>query len=202
MAHVLTLAGSPARPSRTEQLLHHVGHRLSRGQGNEAGHGTGHRIRHLAVRDLPAEALLAADHGHPAIRRAVASVADADALVIGSPVYKAAYSGLLKVFLDVLPRTALRGKPVLPLLTGGSPAHVLALDYALRPVLTALGGDTVLRGWFVLDRHITTGRAPEAEIRLAAEAEPGLAQAVGELADALTARHSAGIPLTAGSPAA
>lgn len=41
-----------------------------------------------------------------------------------------------------------------PLATGGSPAHVLALDYALRPVLTALGAE-VSQGRFILDRHIT-----------------------------------------------
>lgn len=43
---------------------------------------------------------------------------------------------------------------MLPLATGGSPAHVLALDYALRPVLTALGAQ-VTQGRFVLDRHVT-----------------------------------------------
>jgi FMN reductase len=60
-------------------------------------------------------------------------------VVVATPVYKAAYSGLLKVFLDVLPQTALKGKLVLPLATGGSPHHMLALDYALRPVLQSLG---------------------------------------------------------------
>ncbi len=56
-------------------------------------------------------------------------------MVIGTPVYKAAYSGLLKSLLDLLPQYALAGKTVLPLATGGSTAHVLAIDYALRPVL-------------------------------------------------------------------
>jgi FMN reductase len=44
---------------------------------------------------------------------------------------------------------------VLPPATGGSPAHVLALGYALRPVLTALGAQ-VSQGRFVPDRHIMT----------------------------------------------
>jgi FMN reductase len=34
-------------------------------------------------------------------------------VLIGTPIYKAAYSGLLKLFLDGLPAGALRGKPVL-----------------------------------------------------------------------------------------
>ena len=76
-------------------------------------------------------ALLSADITDPTIAEAVAAVADADAIVVATPVYQAAYSGLLKVFLDLLPQFAFRGKAVLPIVTGGSPAHVLAVDYAL-----------------------------------------------------------------------
>ncbi len=32
---------------------------------------------------------------------------------------------------------------------------MLAVDYALRPVLSSMGADHITRGWFVLDRHIT-----------------------------------------------
>ena len=74
---------------------------------------------------------------------------DADAIVVATPVYQAAYSGLLKVFLDLLPQFAFRGKAVLPIVTGGSPAHVLAVDYALRPVLANLGAAHIGQGWFV-----------------------------------------------------
>ena len=68
--------------------------------------------------------------------------------------YQAAYSGLLKVFLDLLPQFAFRGKAVLPIVTGGSPAHVLAVDYALRPVLANLGAAHIGQGWFVPSSHI------------------------------------------------
>ncbi|GAB2803269.1 hypothetical protein GCM10027073_39690 [Streptomyces chlorus] len=93
----------------------------------------------LDVRTLPAEALLGADFRHPAITGAAALFERADAVVIGTPVHKAAYSGLLKSLLDLLPQYALAGKSVLPLATGGSTAHVLAIDYALRPVLSSMG---------------------------------------------------------------
>ena len=63
-------------------------------------------------------------------------------MVVSTPVYKAAYSGVLKVFLDLLPQFGLAGKVVLPLVTGGTASHVLAIDYALRPVLLALGAST------------------------------------------------------------
>ncbi|MEV0406902.1 NADPH-dependent FMN reductase [Actinoallomurus sp. NPDC050550] len=101
------------------------------------------------------EALLGANFSHPAIVAATELFERADGVVIGTPVYKAAYSGLLKSLLDLLPQFALTGKTILPLATGGTTAHVLAIDYALRPVLTSMGADHIVQGWFVLDRDIT-----------------------------------------------
>jgi FMN reductase len=75
-------------------------------------------------------------------------------VVISSPVYKASFSGVLKVFLDLLPQFGLGGKVVLPLMTGGTTAHVLAIDYALRPVLLTLGALHVVTGLFLLDKSI------------------------------------------------
>ena len=114
----------------------------------------GHRTHQLQVRDLPATALVQADFGHAGLIAARALVSDADALIIATPVYKAAYSGVLKAFLDLLPQTALRNKTVLPLATGGSPHHMLALDYALRPVLSALGARHVLPSVYATDAQV------------------------------------------------
>ncbi|MDC7335889.1 NADPH-dependent FMN reductase [Streptomyces lydicus] len=146
MATVLSVSGSPSATSRTARLLRHLDARLA---------DEGHRVVPLDVRTLPAEALLGADFGHPAIVEATELFARADGIVIGTPVYKAAYSGLLKALLDLLPQYALTGKTVLPLATGGSTAHVLAIDYALRPVLQSMGAAHIVQGWFVLDRHLT-----------------------------------------------
>ncbi len=145
MATVLSVSGSPSPTSRTARLLRHLDVKLTR---------AGHRVVPLDVRDLPAEALTGADVRHPAIVATAELFARADGAVIGTPVYKASYSGLLKSLLDLLPQYALGGKTVLPLATGGSPAHVLAIDYALRPVLSSMGAEHVTQGWFVLDRHI------------------------------------------------
>ncbi|ARF71903.1 NADPH-dependent FMN reductase [Streptomyces sp. NPDC012600] len=148
MATVLSVSGSPSATSRTARLLRHLDADLI---------AQGHEVIPLDVRTLPAEALLGADFAHPEIVRATELFARADGIVIGTPVYKAAYSGLLKTLLDLLPQYALTGKTVLPLATGGTTAHVLALDYALRPVLSSMGAAHIVPGWFVLDRHITTG---------------------------------------------
>jgi FMN reductase len=108
-------------------------------------------VHHLQVRDLPASDLLAADRSGPAIGDALARIHAADGIVITTPIHKASYSGLLKCLLDLLPQDELAGKVVLPVAIGGSLAHLLALDYALRPVLAALAARQVTAGAFLLD---------------------------------------------------
>lgn len=143
---ILLLGGSPTAPSTTNRLLQHIGDKL-------ALHG--HRTIKLQVRDLPPRPLLHGDTDDSAIRRALFAVADAQAIVIGTPVYKAAYTGLLKAFLDLLPQNGLAGKLVLPVATGGSQSHMLALDYALRPVLQSSGARHVLTSIFATAQQLS-----------------------------------------------
>ena len=145
MASILVLTGSPSARSRTSALALHVGDELAL---------DGHDVEVIHLRRLPAAALLSADTADPAIAAAVRAVIAADAVVVATPIYKASYSGLLKVFLDLLPQAALQGKVVLPLATGGTVAHLLAIDYGLRPVLVSLGARHITAGRFVLDTHI------------------------------------------------
>lgn len=146
---VLLIAGSPTEHSRSATLLGGVEQRL-----HAAVDGRRLRVDRLRIRDLSPQALLLADWGHASVVRAIDQVAHARALVVATPVYKAAYSGVLKVFLDLLPQTALKGKVVLPIATGGSPHHMLALDYALRPVLQSLGAQHILPGVYASDSQI------------------------------------------------
>jgi FMN reductase len=143
---IAVITGSPTRPSRTAGLASFVSQRLA---------DQGFALQQIHLRSLPAEALLHARFDDPAIKEATAVIEGAHGVIVASPVYKAAYSGLLKTFLDLLPQFALRGKVVLPLLTGGTTAHVLALDYALRPVLQSLDPRLIVAGLFVLDKTIT-----------------------------------------------
>ena len=82
----------------------------------------------------------------PALRSAIASVVDADALVVVTPVFTAGYSGLFKSFFDVLDADSLAGKPVLLGATGGTERHSLVLDYQLRPLFGYLKADPVATG--------------------------------------------------------
>ncbi len=114
----------------------------------------------------------------------------ADGLVVATPVFKASYSGLLKTLLDLLPQRALAGKVVLPLATGGTLAHALVIDYALRPVLTTLGTTEVVNGHFLLDQFVSIadGRAV-----LVPEADRTLGEALDQFTDALASKRKASI---------
>lgn len=181
MATILTVSASPSPTSKSAATRRHVDEHLA---------GLGHRVHPLDARDLPPEALLGADTRHAAIAAALELFARADGVVVVTPVYKAAYSGLLKTLLDLLPQSGLAHKVVLPLATGGTTAHVLAIDYALRPVLSSLGSAQVVQGYFLLDRDIV--REPDGRAVLAADARTALDRAVDRFAEAVARHHGDG----------
>lgn len=176
--HVVLLSGSPAARSRTEVLLDHVRQRL---------HAQRVEVTLLRVRDFPAEELLHAHFDSPSARHLRELVASADGLVVGTPVYKASFSGALKVVLDLLPERALANKVVLPLASGGSPAHLLAVDYALKPVLAALKAQEMLSGVYAVDRQIAYPEAGR-PAQIADELRERLDEALDQLQAALARR--------------
>jgi FMN reductase len=177
MAVIATISSSPSRTSKTDAVLSDIARQLQR---------AGHVVVPIVLRDLPAEPLLRGDARDLDVARAVAALEAADAVVVSTPVYKAAYGGLLKTFLDLLPQFALRGKIVLPVATGGTSAHVLVVDYALRPVLASLGPSSITPGWFVLADHVTL--LDSGEVRLDEAASGPLREVTSVFLDAVAGR--------------
>lgn len=144
MSTVVTIAAGPIADSPSDALLSAVSIRIRH---------SGSPVVPVVLRALPAGPLLAADPADPDIGRAVAALDSADGVVVVAPASRTTYSGLLQIFLDLLPEHALRGKSVLPLVTGPSPAQELIVDHVLRPVLTGLGADCG-PGRFVPESHV------------------------------------------------
>lgn len=144
---VVGISASPSLHSRTAALVEHVLSRLPASL----------QPSHLKLSELDPAALTRALTNDTSINRAARAIESADALVVATPIFKASFSGLLKTFLDLLPQYALAGKVILPLATGESPAHVLALDYALRPVLQSMGARHVIQSVFVRSADISLG---------------------------------------------
>ncbi len=138
--HIRTavIVGNPKPASRTLAAATHVARELS---GDEPD---------LTV-DLATLGAALLDWTSTEVSELVTQIGDADLVVVASPTYKGTYTGLLKLFLDRFAGgTGLRGLAV-PLLLGAGPAHALAPELTLRPVLTELGATVPGRGLYVLD---------------------------------------------------
>lgn len=88
------------------------------------------------------------------VKAAVATAVDADVLLTASPTYKGTYTGLLKVFLDQIATGALAGTVAIPLLVMGSPAHTLAVETHLRPLLVELGAQVPTPGLALIEADL------------------------------------------------
>ena len=116
------------------------------------------------------------EHADPALTALTRQVAESDFVVVATPTYKAAYTGLLKAFLDRYDTNGLAGVVAIPVMTGGSPAHSLAPDFTLRPLLVELGAsvptrslyfmtsqlpqlDTIVQAWVEANRAALAGAA-------------------------------------------
>lgn len=145
MTKVVIINGSNTRNSRVT-AIHDKVEDFFKAQGIP--------IHAIHVHELPAADLITANFASEAIIAENKQVEAADIVVILTPIYKAAYTGILKTYLDLLPQKALEGKTILPLAVGGSIGHLLALEYALKPVLAILGATDIAHSVFVVDQQI------------------------------------------------
>ncbi len=131
-------------------------------------------IGRLEVIELREHAHALVDHlltgfPSPELRATIDRVLAADGLIAVSPTFNASYSGLFKLFFDVLDLDSLDGVPVLIGATGGTTRHSLVLDHALRPLFAYLGALVVPTGVFAAaeDWGQTDDRAPALADRIA-----------------------------------
>ncbi|WP_454041663.1 NADPH-dependent FMN reductase [Cellulosimicrobium sp. Marseille-Q8652] len=140
---VVALSGNPRPGSRTlraaealaRRVAAHLDAPVSATAADEPA-GPDDAVETIDLAALAGE-LLAPEH--PAADVALARLAGARVAVVATPVYKASYTGLLKAFLDLYGPGGLAGVVVVPLVVSGNPAHALAGEVHLRPVLVELG---------------------------------------------------------------
>ena len=86
------------------------------------------------------------------VERELAAVEQADIVVVATPVYRGAYTGLFKHFFDFIHQDALIDKPVLLAATGGSERHALMIDHQLRPLFSFFQARTLPLGVYATDK--------------------------------------------------
>src|SRR6266851_7304374 len=143
-AVVLGLAGSITAPSRSGALVARMLAILA---------GAGRHGELIQLTELPADALLGR-RKDPALDRALGLASSALILVLGTPIYRASYTGQLKAFFDLLPRDALVGSVTGLIASGAVADHALAIDHELRPLVASLAGLSAARSVYVTDADL------------------------------------------------
>jgi FMN reductase len=139
---IAVVTGNPKPGSRTHGVALAVAEALAPGSAPEV------------VVDLAEYAPRLFDWADPELSSVTASVAAADVAVFASPTYKAAYTGMLKAFLDRYGSNGLAGVVAVPVMTGGWAGHSLAVEVHLRPVLVELGATVPARGLYVTEPEL------------------------------------------------
>ncbi|MDY5786492.1 CE1759 family FMN reductase, partial [Corynebacterium sp.] len=104
------------------------------------------------------------------------SLSAADGLIAATPVFAASYSGLFKMFFDILDTDALNGMPTILAATAGTPRHSLVTEHAMRPLLTYLRAVIVPTSVFAATEDFggVGGKALNQRIERAAQELAGL----------------------------
>ena len=145
MSGVVLLDGNPRPGSRTVG----IGRTVSAAVAEVLGLPFGHE---LTLSSLLPSLASPSPEAAAEVDAVVATACSADVLVVATPMYKATYTGLLKLFLDRLPRQALGETLVVPVVTAGIPHHLLAGEVHLRPLLVELGAWVPTRAFVLAER--------------------------------------------------
>jgi FMN reductase len=148
---VVGISGSLSQPSKTRALVAAAAARTSARFGLPA---VVHDLDDLGPSLGQARAL---DDLAPQARAIVDALIGADALIVGSPVYKGSYTGLFKHLFDLIEPAALAGKPVLLTATGGGEKHALVIEHQLRPLFGFFEAATLATGVYASSADFAEG---------------------------------------------
>lgn len=142
-------AGSSSRPSRTRNLVEAITYTAAKRIGATATIYDLNEI-HPSLGSTLEPSKAPAD-----LAALIEAITNADALIVGSPVYKGTYTGLFKHLFDLIEPKALKDKPVVLSATGGSERHALVLDHGLRPLFAFFSADIVATGVYATEPDFT-----------------------------------------------
>lgn len=80
------------------------------------------------------------------------TILEADAIIMGTPIFQASIPATLKNIFDLLPVNAFRDKVVSMLVTAGSPKHFLIAELQLKPILAYMKAQIVQTYVFIEEK--------------------------------------------------
>ena len=144
----VTLVGNPKIGSRTLKVAEEVTRQIVSRLGSQ-----GLTVSNATV-DVAKLGSRLLEWNNEAVKTVLQRVAECDLLVIASPVYKASYTGVLKLLLDQLPFEGLAGRIAVPVMVAAAPIHALAIEAHFRPLLVELGASCPTRGLMILESKL------------------------------------------------
>ena len=178
MTTIAVVTGNPKPQSRTHKVALAIADAIADRLGSASGPGNAGVER--VVVDLAEHAPRLFDWSDAELTALTAAVARADVAVFASPTYKASYTGLLKAFLDRYGGNGLGGVVAVPVMTGGGPGHLLAVEVHLRPVLVELGATVPARGAYVTEPELAALNEADSPVtRWSRDALPLILRALG-----------------------
>lgn len=139
---LVVVSAGLSQPSSTRLLADRLSAAVDR---HLRGAGIEPQIEVIELRDQAKDLVnnLLTGFPSPHLRAALDAVLAADGLIAVTPIFSASYSGLFKLFFDLVERDGFAGKPVLIAATGGTARHSLALAHAMRPLFAYLNAAVV-----------------------------------------------------------
>lgn len=155
---IVGFSGNLHRPSKTRSLVETVGATVVAGRP--------HRFQLFDVVDAAPDlgSAMSRQNLSPQTKQVIDAIERADAMIVGSPVYKGAYTGLFKHVFDLVDPLALSGKPVLITATGGGPRHALVVEHVLRPLFGFFSALTIPTAVYASDADFSDGKLVDSGI--------------------------------------
>ncbi|WP_262028535.1 FMN reductase [Microvirga sp. Mcv34] len=161
MAHprIVGIAGNFRRPSKTRSLVEAIGAEVARSRPVdfithdlvEIGAGLGGAYSRTQL--------------SPEAARVIRDIETADALIVGTPVFKGSYTGLFKHLFDLVEPEALKDVPVLLTATGGGLRHALVVEHYLRPLFGFFEALTIPTAVYASESNFIDGTLVDAAVR-------------------------------------
>lgn len=150
---IVGISGNARRPSKTRALVCTVAEQVSQKCGFE--------VDIFDLVDLGPSVETTRDEASAETIRVLEAIENADALIVGTPVYKGAYAGLLKHLFDLIEPLALKDRPILLTAVGGGQRHSLIIEHHLRPLFGFFEALTIPTGIYASEGDFTNGTVSE-----------------------------------------
>lgn len=164
---IVAVSGSLHEPSKTTALLRAIAAAIAERAEVEV------QLIELTTIGPSLAGALRRDHLPASVEDQLIAIEQADLLIVGSPVYRASFTGLFKHLFDFVGQYALVGKPVLLAATGGGERHALIIDHQLRPLFSFFQALTLPLGVYAsdtdFDGYVINSEILQARVALAAE---------------------------------